>query len=72
MDLSSCGWRMLAWEADAGAAGAGVAADFEAELGRMPPVLHGPCCAEFLVKRERVLAHPRHVPWHFVLNSSPG
>jgi hypothetical protein len=32
---------------------------FEAELGPLPPLIHGPCCAEFLVSRDRIRAHPR-------------
>ena len=29
------------------------------EMGPIPPVIHSPCCAEFVVSRERILAHPR-------------
>jgi hypothetical protein len=36
---------------------------FEAELGPLPPVIHGPCCAEFLVSRERIRARPRCLLW---------
>lgn len=32
---------------------------FEEELGTMPHIIHGPCCAEFIVSRERIEAHPR-------------
>lgn len=32
---------------------------FAEELGPMPHVIHGPCCAEFIVSRERIEAHPR-------------
>ncbi|CAL8463939.1 g3474 [Coccomyxa elongata] len=32
---------------------------FEQELGPMPHTIHGPCCAEFIVSRERIEAHPR-------------
>lgn len=28
-------------------------------LGPLPEALHGPCCAEFIVSRERIEAHPR-------------
>ena len=29
------------------------------ELGPLPPAIHSPCCAEFVVSRDRILAHPR-------------
>ena len=29
------------------------------ELGPVPKVLHAPCCAQFLVSRERILARPK-------------
>lgn len=29
------------------------------ELGPAPPELHAPCCAEFIVARDRILRHPR-------------
>ncbi|KAK9919029.1 hypothetical protein WJX75_008842 [Coccomyxa subellipsoidea] len=32
---------------------------FADELGVMPHIIHGPCCAEFIVSRERIEAHPR-------------
>ena len=32
---------------------------FEGELGALPPVIHGPCCAEFIVSRDRIRARPR-------------
>ena len=32
---------------------------FEKWLGPIPKALHGPCCAEFIVSRERIEAHPR-------------
>jgi hypothetical protein len=31
---------------------------FQQELGDAPPLLTGPCCAEFMVSRERILRHP--------------
>ena len=31
---------------------------FERELGKAPSLLGGPCCAEFMVSRERILKHP--------------
>ena len=32
---------------------------FEAELGALPELLTGPCCAEFMVSRDRIRAHSR-------------
>lgn len=32
---------------------------YEAEMGELPDELKAPCCAEFMVVRERILAHPR-------------
>ena len=32
---------------------------YEAELGDLPSELQAPCCAEFIVSRERILAHSR-------------
>ena len=32
---------------------------FEKWLGPIPKALHGPCCAEFIVSRDRIEAHPR-------------
>ena len=32
---------------------------FEKWLGPIPKELHGPCCAEFIVSRDRIEAHPR-------------
>ncbi len=29
-------------------------------LGPIPAAMHGPCCAEFIVSRERIMAHPRY------------
>ena len=29
-------------------------------LGPIPAAMHGPCCAEFVVSRERIMAHPRY------------
>lgn len=29
-------------------------------LGPIPEAMHGPCCAEFIVSRERIMAHPRY------------
>ena len=37
---------------------------YEAELGELPAELKAPCCAEFMVARERVLAHPRSFYLH--------
>ncbi|KAK9808172.1 hypothetical protein WJX73_005073 [Symbiochloris irregularis] len=31
---------------------------FAAEMGAIPKELHAPCCAEFIVARKRILAHP--------------
>jgi hypothetical protein len=28
-------------------------------LGPLPPVIRSPCCGEFVVARERIMAHPR-------------
>jgi hypothetical protein len=32
---------------------------FGTELGPVPKLVHAPCCAEFIVKRERILMRPR-------------
>jgi hypothetical protein len=32
---------------------------YEEELGPPPPILAAPCCAEFMVSRDRILAHPK-------------
>lgn len=32
---------------------------FASELGEVPTDLSAPCCAEFIVNRDRVLAHPK-------------
>lgn len=32
---------------------------FEAELGSLPEELTSPCCGQFAVSRQRVLAHPK-------------
>ncbi|CAK0786391.1 hypothetical protein CVIRNUC_009604 [Coccomyxa viridis] len=37
---------------------------FEKWLGPIPKALHGPCCAEFIVSRERIEAHPREFYEH--------
>lgn len=37
---------------------------FEAELGELPSDLKAPCCAEFMVSRDRVLAHSRDFYTH--------
>ena len=42
---------------------------FEKWLGPIPKALHGPCCAEFIVSRERIEAHPR-CSSHFTVSAS--
>eukprot|EP00884_Botryococcus_braunii_P021106 jgi/Botrbrau1/767/Bobra.0181s0023.2 len=37
---------------------------YEEELGPAPPILTAPCCAEFMVSRDRILAHPKSFYLH--------
>ena len=37
---------------------------FAAEIGPLPSELKAPCCAEFMVVRERILNHPREFYIH--------
>lgn len=34
---------------------------FEQDFGALPELITGPCCAEFMVSRERILSHSRYM-----------
>ena len=37
---------------------------FQAEFGDVPEQLHAPCCAEFMVSKDRILAHSKEFYIH--------